>query len=170
MSSMTSPDTDTYAKRLITIYTALRSHVATKTHLNYPPGLSINQIKMIHVVFHRPGISQTIVAERLGVTTASISTSVRELEARGLIERRPNPDDARAMLLYLAPAGEALFAQLFDTFTRTFADILKVLPLDDQAQLVELLERALKGNGVDLDNTKLSYADKPQWLSHSASY
>ena len=166
MASTSSQDTPTYeyAKRLMTAYTALRAHVASKAFLNFPPGLSINQIKMFHLIYHRPGTSQTLVAERLGVTTASISTSVRELEAQGLIERRPNPEDARAMLLYLAPDGEALFVQMFDTFTRTFADLLKALSVDDQACLVELLEQALVANGVNLDSSRLNYADKPHWM------
>ncbi len=164
MSAIIAPDTDTltlaFARRFVNCFTALRGHIASKSIINYPPGLSPNQIKMMHLIFHRPGISQTLVAERLAVTTASISTSVRELEAQGLIERRANPDDARVMLLHLAPFGEEIFAQLFASFTNTFADLLKVLPTDDQQQLVELLEQALIGNHVDLDSGKLNYADK----------
>jgi DNA-binding MarR family transcriptional regulator len=127
----------------------------------------MNQIKMMHLISHKPGISQTVVAERLGVTTASISTSVRELEAQGLIERRANPDDARVMLLHLAPLGEKIFEQLFEGFTHTFADLLKVLPPEHQEQLVSLLEQALTGNGVDLDSGKLNYSDKLQVMKDS---
>src|SRR5260221_13943104 len=97
MPTKVAPDSPTYAfaKRFMTAFSALRSHIASQSFINYPPGLSPNQLKMLHLIFHRPGISQTTVAECLSVTTASISTSVRELEARGLIERRTDPDDAR---------------------------------------------------------------------------
>jgi len=166
MTEKIASDSPTYAfaKRFMIAYTALRSHVATQSIINYPTGLSPNQIKMMHLIFHRPGISQTLVAERLGVTTASISTSVRELESQGLIERRANPEDARVMLLHLAPFGEEIFEQMFDSFTNTFADLLKVLPEDHQQQLVELLEETLRGNDVDLDSGKLNYSDKPHWI------
>ena len=171
MSEKVATDTPTYAfaKRFMNCYTALRSHIASKSIINYPPGLSMNQIKMMHLIFHRPGISQTLVAERLGVTTASISTSVRELETQGLIERRANPEDARVMLLHLAPFGEEIFEQMFASFTSTFADLLKVLPEDDQQQLIELLERALTANDVDLDSGRLNYSDKPNWIKDKAS-
>ena len=164
MSVKTASDTPTYAlaQRFMNCFTALRSHIASKSIINYPAGISTNQIKMMHLVAHRPGISQTVVAERLGVTTASISTSVRELESQGLIERRANPDDARVMLLHLAPHGVQIFEQLFSGFTNTFADLLSVLEPDDQQQLIHLLEQALTANGVDLDTTKLNYADKLQ--------
>ncbi len=162
MSVKVAPDTPThiFAKRFMTAFSALRSHIATRSVINYPPGLSMNQIKMMHLVFHRPGISQTAVADRLGVTTTSISTSVRELEAQGLIERRSNPDDARVMLLYLAPYGEEIFEQVFATFINTFAELLSALPNDDQQQLVERLEEALTANNLNLEDGKLNYADK----------
>src|SRR5262249_13020004 len=121
MSTKSTSDNPTYAfaKRLMIAFTALRSHIVTRSTIHYPPGLSPNQLKMLHLVFHRPGISQTVAAERLGVTTASVSTSVREMESQGLIERRPDPDDARVMLLYLAPFGEHIFEEIFDGFVST---------------------------------------------------
>src|SRR6185503_1956576 len=113
---------------------------------------SPNQIKMLHLVFHKPGISQTNAAERLGVTTASISTSVREMEAQGLIERRANPDDARVMLLHLAPLGEQIFEQVFASFIDTCANLLGVLPSEDQQQLIERFETVLAANNIALDD------------------
>ncbi len=168
MSAKVSRDRHTptyaFAKRFMIAFSALRSHIATRSIINYPPGLSPNQVKMLHLVFHRPGISQTAAAERLSVTTASMSTSVRELEAQGLIERHTNPDDARVLLLHLAPFGEQIFEQVFDTFVNTFADLLNVLPATDQGALVERLEDALAANQINLDSSKLNYADKLQMM------
>ncbi len=160
MSTDQNDATYALAERFMIATTALRNHIATHSIINYPPGLSPNQVKMLHLVCHRPGISQTTAAERIGVTTASISASVREMEAQGLIERRSDPDDARVMLLRLAPFGAQIFEQVFDSFTNTCADLLKALSLEDQEMLVEKLEQALTANNVSIESGKLSYADK----------
>lgn len=162
MSATIKSDDESYAfaKRFITVFMALRSHIATHVTLNYPPGLTPNQMKMLHLIAHRPGVSQTSVAERLGITTASISIAVRELEAQGLIERRPNPDDARVLLLHLAPLGEKIFEQVFDGFVNVCSELLRDVPLEDQAELVERLECVLVANNISFDNQQLNYADK----------
>lgn len=167
--SDTAADTCAKAQRLLTAYFALRSYIANQSTINYPSGMSINQLKTLHLVAHKPGVTQTSVAERLGVTTASISTSVRELEAQGLIERHANPDDARVMLLHLAPLGEQIFGRVFNGFTRTFAELLDTLEPDEQEQLVGLLEKALTAKQISLDIRKLSYADRPHWMKDGAA-
>jgi DNA-binding MarR family transcriptional regulator len=52
---------------------------------------------------------QTIgaLAERLDVTQQAVSKSVTDLERRGYVARRADPDDARARLVALTARGEA---------------------------------------------------------------
>jgi DNA-binding MarR family transcriptional regulator len=51
------------------------------------------------------------ISERLQVNAASVTNAVDRLEARGLVERRSNPDDGRGTLARLTDAGRTL-AQL----------------------------------------------------------
>jgi DNA-binding MarR family transcriptional regulator len=46
--------------------------------------------------------------ERLQVHPTSVTSIVRRLEAAGLIDRRPHPDDGRAVLAVITPKGRAL--------------------------------------------------------------
>lgn len=166
MSITLDPDdtTEALAKRFMICYTSLRGHIASQSFNSHSLRLSMNQVKTLHLVAHRPGITQTVVAERLGVTTASISTSVRELEAQGLIERRADPEDARVMLLHLAPTGEQIFEKLFESFNHVFTDMLGKITPEKQQQLVALMEEALTASDITLDNRKLNYADKMRWF------
>jgi MarR family transcriptional regulator for hemolysin len=47
-----------------------------------------------------------------GLDVSTISKSVRDLEARGLVVRDPVPDDQRASMLRLTPRGEEVLATL----------------------------------------------------------
>jgi len=49
-------------------------------------------------------------ADRLGVTQQAASKSVADLERRGYVARRPDPDDARARFVVLTARGEAAIA------------------------------------------------------------
>jgi DNA-binding MarR family transcriptional regulator len=54
------------------------------------------------------GVRPTMLAQRSGVTKQAMTQLVRELEARGYVERTPDPVDARGSILRLTPAGIAL--------------------------------------------------------------
>jgi len=49
-------------------------------------------------------------AERLEVSQQAVSKSVADLERRGYVARRPDPDDARARRVALTDRGEAAIA------------------------------------------------------------
>ncbi|MFD8491682.1 MarR family winged helix-turn-helix transcriptional regulator [Amycolatopsis sp. NPDC059657] len=52
-------------------------------------------------------LSITALASRMGVTQQAASKAVADLERRGLLVRRPAPEDARTKLLHLTPHGQA---------------------------------------------------------------
>jgi DNA-binding MarR family transcriptional regulator len=58
-------------------------------------------------LFEEDGLRQGEVARRARLSKQTMTTMARRLEADGLVERRPDPDDARATLLYLTPRAKA---------------------------------------------------------------
>lgn len=58
------------------------------------------------IFFERRGDARpSALAETFETTRGNVSHTVSSLEARGLVERRIDPDDARAVRLLLTPAG-----------------------------------------------------------------
>lgn len=51
------------------------------------------------------GTRLTVLAARTGMTHQAVGELVAELEARGLVERAPDPTDGRARLIRLTPDG-----------------------------------------------------------------
>src|ERR1700761_3768888 len=53
----------------------------------------------------QPGLSQKELAEILEVEPISVARLIDRLEARGMVERRPDPKDRRIWRLHLQPAA-----------------------------------------------------------------
>ncbi|MEU8896604.1 MarR family transcriptional regulator [Nocardia sp. NPDC048505] len=58
----------------------------------------------------RRALNISELADRLSITKQGAAQLVDEMEKRGYVERRPDPDDGRAKLLYLSPKGTAALA------------------------------------------------------------
>lgn len=52
------------------------------------------------------GTPSTALGPRMGMEATSLSRTLKTMEERGLIERRPNPADGRGVLIYLTPFGK----------------------------------------------------------------
>ena len=79
---------------------------------------------VILVRLHRqPGLSQIEMAAICEVEPITVGRLVDRLEARGLIERRPDPADRRIRRLHLLPASEPILA-LIDGYRAEVNDYL----------------------------------------------
>jgi DNA-binding MarR family transcriptional regulator len=100
------------------------------------------QAKALHELNIEPPISMRELADRLKSDPSNVTGLIDRLEARGLVERRPDPTDRRVKGLALTSAGmnlrERLFARLYAA-PRAVAD----LPERDQHLLKDLLQRIL---------------------------
>ena len=57
-------------------------------------------------------LEPTVIAERLVVTTGSMTSLLDNLEKRGLIRRLPHPDDRRKLRVDITPAAQAIVDEL----------------------------------------------------------
>jgi len=57
-------------------------------------------------------LEPSVIAERLLVTTGSMTSLLDNLEKRGLISREPHPQDRRKLLIDITPAARAIVDQL----------------------------------------------------------
>jgi DNA-binding MarR family transcriptional regulator len=71
--------------------------------------LSLPQMHTLEMLGHMEKPTMKELAQRLGVTTGTLTTMINRLEQTELVERKPNPDDRRSYLLSLTRAGAAEF-------------------------------------------------------------
>jgi DNA-binding MarR family transcriptional regulator len=53
----------------------------------------------------KKGTPSTSLGPKMGMEATSLSRILKSMEEKGLIERKPNPDDGRGVLIYLTPFG-----------------------------------------------------------------
>ena len=93
------------------------------------------------VQIHRPPLGPTMgeLSSRLMVTKGHVTDLAERLEAKGMIARRSNSNDARLQHVYLTPAGEALLARVVPVHRAWIAELMAEMDTASLAQLYELL-------------------------------
>jgi DNA-binding MarR family transcriptional regulator len=72
-----------------------------------PFGITGRQLAVLIAVDSRAPLSQQEVARRLGVDRTTMVLLIDELENKGLVQRRRDPDDRRKNVVVLTDAGRA---------------------------------------------------------------
>jgi DNA-binding MarR family transcriptional regulator len=67
---------------------------------------------ILRVIAADPGRSQQALSGQLGLLPSRVVAYVDELEDRGYVERRRNPDDRRLHALYLTTSGKKLLTKI----------------------------------------------------------
>lgn len=106
-------------------------------------------------------LSPTSIAERLIVTTASVTSLLDTLERRGLVERHPDPTDRRRLLIEITPDGKAIVDQFLPEVVALQTAALATLTEVQRRQLVELLA-TLGANLTTLDAAEVIRAAAPR--------
>ena len=105
-------------------------------------GVTPSQAEGLRVLTDRGPLSLRQVGELLVCETGSPSRLLATLVDAGLVERRPDPHDHRAVLLQLTHRGAALADQVRDVERNLYDDIdnnLRGLPLDGTLTLLTAL-------------------------------
>lgn len=111
-----------------------------------PWHLSPSHSRALHVVGQREGVRLSDLAEALRIAARSATEVVDGLAERGLVERRPDPADRRAVQVALTPAGRALLVEVDAARAAALQELFARLSTDDRAELSRLL-RALLDEG-----------------------
>jgi DNA-binding MarR family transcriptional regulator len=85
------------------------------------------------------GISQQTLSEKLFVTKGNVCGLIGRLEERGLVERRPDPEDRRSNMLFLTPTGRELAGRAVPAQEQFIIEHMSKLCAEQQQQLKSLL-------------------------------
>ena len=101
--------------------------------------ISIPQLRSLAFLNRQPGSSLSELAEHLGVTCATASTTIERLVQRLLVERTDHPQERRRIVLSLTVAGKLLLEQSQEKTRDQIADILDSLTPEEVLHITESL-------------------------------
>ncbi|MEU4602708.1 MarR family transcriptional regulator [Kribbella sp. NPDC023972] len=100
------------------------------------------QLRVLRTLDHADrALRLSELANQLGIVPRSATSVVDDLEAAGLVARKPDPDDRRATLVALTPAGIKLLSTIRRQRRDAMVSLIERLSPTDQTDLLRLLTR-----------------------------
>lgn len=119
---------------------AARSHQVLARRLGEAgsSGFEYRVLSALAGVEHR---TQSELGRAAALDRSDVTHTVRALEGKGLVTRRPDPDHGRRVLVALSPAGVAAYAELAVVMSEVQAEVFGALDRTERADLAALLRR-----------------------------
>ena len=116
-------------------------------------GLSQGRFLTLIVMNRAPSeaINPSTLADKLGVTRATMTGLLDGLRKEGLIERRIHPEDRRKVGVLLTDSGRRTLDKILPDYYRHFAKLTTYLDEGERQTLISLLKKVNQGLSSVLD-------------------
>jgi MarR family transcriptional regulator, organic hydroperoxide resistance regulator len=106
-----------------------------------PLGLKSVQYDILGATFRFPGLTQQELADKLLVGRSNMSMLIPGLVAKGWVERRGDPGDARVKRLYLTAAGETITRDAMQVQIGVIEGMMGALTADECDAVGDMMRR-----------------------------
>ncbi|GGN80762.1 MarR family transcriptional regulator [Streptomyces albiflavescens] len=93
---------------------------------------SFTTLSVLHTLAHKGPMRLTTLKASEQITQPAITQLVTRLERDGLVERRPDPEDGRAVLVQVTPAGAQVVRTRQQDRVRRFGQLLEALTPEER--------------------------------------
>jgi DNA-binding MarR family transcriptional regulator len=94
-------------------------------------GLSVIELYILRALYERDGQHASELARAVGRAATSFTPNLDKLQSKGLIERRPDPGDRRAVRIYLTQAAVDCRDQVIENTDRVDERIRQIVSNPD---------------------------------------
>ncbi|WP_236654415.1 MarR family winged helix-turn-helix transcriptional regulator [Streptacidiphilus anmyonensis] len=122
-----------------------------ESQIHRPRGWTLPGFRLMFKLWLLGPTQPARLAEISAMSRAAVTNAVNTLERDGLVERRPVPDDRRAVAAALTPKGEQAVQEAFADQTRREQQWFAALSPDERSTLTELLVRVLASRPGDTE-------------------
>ena len=108
-----------------------------------PLGLGAGQFPILMQLYHQDGISQDVIAKRIGIDRTTLARTIVKLEDKGFILRIADPDDHRAYKVKLTVKGESVREEFLKVLKLWTEKIYGDLSEEERVLFYALLTKAV---------------------------
>ncbi|WP_046144316.1 MarR family winged helix-turn-helix transcriptional regulator [Devosia soli] len=120
------------------VFRAFRRQLEEQTRGN---DLTLPQWRTVTKLGRENGMSQVALASALDTDPMTMSSILKRLTERELVQREPDPQDGRAKIVTLTPEGRALFSQVEGMGVELYKTAIAGMAPAETAALIEGLSR-----------------------------
>lgn len=124
-------------------------------------GIGVGQLYSLLALYDNEGICQNDICDIYSLDRSAVGRSLKKLEDKGFIERRPDPEDNRRKRVYLREKGKDFRSECMKRLKSMENDIRGVLTPKETKVFVNAIEKickALECGAVD-DKSELAGED-----------
>ena len=111
-------------------------------------GVTFEMLQVLSSLWHEQGISQQILAERIAKDKACLTNLMNNLEKKGYVCRKEDPNDRRNKLVFLTPEGEDFKEQIRPILNQVYISSERIIGIES----IETMLAELKGVDDVLEN------------------
>ncbi|WDN88600.1 hypothetical protein BuS5_01568 [Desulfosarcina sp. BuS5] len=104
-------------------------------------GLTPAQMHAIEIMGHQESLRMKELAQKLGVTTGTLTVMIDRLEQNDLILRKPHENDRRSIVLVLTKKGQKYFKEHHKLHLELTSEITSSLNEDETKQFYTFIEK-----------------------------
>lgn len=116
-------------------------------------GLTISEFGVLEMLYHKGEQPVQRVAEKILVTSGTITYVIDKLVGKNLVERVRCQDDKRVIYVHLTPAGKKMIGDIFPAHEAFLDEILRPIPpgaIQCLTDHLASLQKVLKESNKDL--------------------
>ena len=133
----------------ISLIGELSKKISDKTSPYFPKNdIPKGEKLVLQCLINRDGVTQLDIVKFTGFKPPTISIMLQKMEAEGLVTRRPDEYDLRAMRVFITESGKAEYCKAVKVVKTVESKLMQNVTEDEKKQLVTIL-RKIKTN-IDL--------------------
>lgn len=103
--------------------------------------MTFEMLQVMHRLGEKPGVSQQYLADETVKDKASLTNLINNLEKKGWVERKEDPNDRRNKQIYLTQEGEALSTRVTPLLHEVYDSVKEKLSAKEMENCIRYLRK-----------------------------